>query len=126
MLEVRLVARCFPTEEKDKVAKAMSSLFPDIRLEGDDPIVGTSLSTDRFAEQLKRQKIRDSARAVLRRGIRGNSTSFRINKQVAAVGKISFSEESHPLGDIEVTVFSDGIEQLIDSIAPSTRTEATR
>ena len=59
----------------------------------------------------------------MRRGIKGNSTSFRLNKQVAAIGKISFSEESHALGDIEVIIESEDIEALIDSIAPNTRME---
>jgi predicted RNA binding protein with dsRBD fold (UPF0201 family) len=45
---------------------------------------------------------------------------------VAAIGKISFSEESHALGDIEVTIESEDIEALIDSIAPNTRMEGRR
>lgn len=121
MLIVRLSARCFPTEGKDKVAGAIRNIFPDAVFEGDDPIQATSTSAEVFSELLKRQRIRDAARAVLRRGIAGSSTSFKLNKQVAAVGKISFSQESHPLGDIEVTIESDDIEGLIESVAPDTR-----
>jgi len=124
MLEVRLSARCFPTEERDKVALAISSFFPDAVLTGDDPISGTSSSVDSFGEQLSRQRIRDAARRVMRRGMLANSTSFRLNKQVAAVGKISFAEEEHALGDIEVTITAEDISALIDSIAPGTRKEA--
>lgn len=121
MPQVRLVARCYPTEERDKVANAIRAFFPDAVVEGDDPVVAVSGSVESFAEQLRDQRIRDAARAVLRRGIRGNQTSFRLNKQVAAIGKISFSDEHHPLGDIEVTISSDDIESLVGEIAPDTR-----
>jgi len=126
VLEIRLTTKCFPTEDRETIAGAITSLFPDAIVRGDELIDATSASVEAFAEQLKRQRIRDAARAVMRRGLRGNATSFRLNKQVAAVGKISFSEETHPLGDIEVTISSDNIDSLIDSIAPNTRGEAKR
>ena len=123
MLEVTLRARCYPTEDREIVTRAIQNLFPDAMIEGDDPIIGRSGSLDAFAEALKRQRIRDSARAVFRRGISGNTTEFRLNKQVAAIGKVSFSEESHALGDIEVSIVSDDIRSLMDKIAPDTRKE---
>lgn len=121
MLIVRLSARCYPTESRDKVLNAIKSIFPDAEAEGDDPILATATSLDMFSELLKRQRIRDAARSVLRRGAEGTFTGFRLNKQVAAVGKISFSQERHALGDIEVTIESDDIEALIERIAPDTR-----
>jgi len=42
------------------------------------------------------------------------------------VGKVSFSEEEHPLGDIFVEISVDDINALIDDIAPNTRLEASR
>lgn len=123
MLEVRLRARCFPTEDRGRVVAAITGLFPDADVQGADPVTATSSSVERFGELLRRQRIRDAARVVMRRGLRGNSTSFRLNKQVAAVGKVSFSEEEHPLGDIEVEIVSDNIDAIIDSIAPNTRKE---
>ena len=121
MLEINLSARCFPTEDRQAIAGAITNLFPDAVIRGDEIIEAVSASLETFAEQLKKQRIRDAARAVMRRGLRGGSTSFKLNKQVATVGKISFSEESHPLEDIEVTISSDDIESLISSIAPDTR-----
>ena len=56
----------------------------------------------------------------------GDSTKFMLNKQVAAVGKVSFSEETHALGDLEVIITSDDIEALIDSIAPNTKAGRVR
>lgn len=99
----------------------MTELFPDAHVSGTDPIIGVAHSLDTFGELLKRYRIRDAARSIMRRGMEGNTTSFRLNKQVAAVGKVSFSEESHALGDIDVTIVADDIISVIDSIAPNTR-----
>lgn len=121
MAEVRVRAMCYPTEDRTKVEGALSSIFPGIVVQGDVLIEGTTQSLEHFAELLVRQQIRDAARAILWRNRDGNTTSFTLNKQVATVGKISFAEESHPLGDIEVTVTDDCIESLIDRVAPSTR-----
>jgi len=126
MVEIRLRARCHPTESREKVVQAILNLFPDATVSGEDPVFAVSHSLEQFGEVLKRQKIRDAARRVLRRGIEGATTTFRVNKQVATVGKVSFSEEAHPLGDIEVQIISDDIERTIDGIAPDTRTEAGR
>jgi predicted RNA binding protein with dsRBD fold (UPF0201 family) len=121
VMEIQLATRCFPTEDRDKVVASITKLFPDAIVTGEDPIVGLSHSIDQFADQLRKQRIRDAARAVLRRGTKGDETRFILNKQVASIGKVSFSEMHHPLGDIEVTIVSDEIEALIDSIAPDTR-----
>ena len=126
MHEILLSARCFPTEDRAKIVTAIKSMFPDASIEGDDPIRATAHSTDTFAELLRKQRIRDAARQVMRRHMQGRTTIFLVNKQVAVVGKISFSEEEHPLGDIEVTISSDELESLIDSVAPSTRSEVAR
>lgn len=121
MVEIRLSARCYPTESREKVVRAILNLFPDAVVSGDDPVVAVSHSLEHFGELLKRQKIRDAARRILRRGIKGQTTMFRLNKQVATVGKVSFSEEEHPLGDIEVCINSDDVKRTIDEIAPDTR-----
>ena len=118
MVEVRLSTRCFKTEDRAKIVDGILLLFPGARVEGEDPIVAQSDSLERFGELLRRQRIRDAARAVMRKGIIGGRTHFMLNKQVAAIGKISFSQETHPLGDIEVTISDVDIEAIIDSIAP--------
>ncbi len=121
MAEVRVTAKCHPTEDRAKVVEGIAAIFPDAEIRGDFEIEAFATALDHFAEMLARQQIRDAARAILRRNIEGNSTAFTLNKQVAAVGKVSFAEGSHPLGDIEVTVVDDDIESLIDRVAPSTR-----
>ena len=123
MVDVTIRTRCYPTEDREKVARAITNVFPDADIQGEDPMVARSHSLETFCELLKRQRIRDAARAVLRRGSRRGSASFVLNKQVASVGKISFAEESHALGDIEVTVPIEDIQELIDSLTPETRRE---
>lgn len=125
MPEVRIRARCHPTEDRERIVNAIKGLFPDAEVTGEDVISARAESVEAFAEMLRRQRIRDAARAVLRRGLSGKTTSFMLNKQVAAVGKVSFAEEDHPLGDIEVTIESDDILSLIDHIAPDTRLEVS-
>lgn len=121
MVEIRLRTHCYPTEDRERIVRAMSCLFPDVEVSGVEELEGVSHSTEAFAEQLKRQRIRDSARGVLRRGLHGNTVTFRLNKQVATIGKVSFSVESHPLGDIDILMSADDISALIDSIAPRTK-----
>jgi predicted RNA binding protein with dsRBD fold (UPF0201 family) len=118
MCDIQLVAEVFPTEDRAKVVAAIARLFPDAVIEGEDRLVGHSHSVEAFSDQLARQKIRAAARRVLLRGIDGETASFRLNKQVATMGKVSFSEEDHPLGDIHVTIRSDDIQGLIAIIAP--------
>ncbi len=126
MVEVLVTTRCFRTEDRQKVLYGIKAIFPEARIEGEDPIFARSESVDRFGELLRQERIRDAARSVMRKGISGGSTHFLLNKQVAAVGKVSFSQESHPLGDIEVTISDADIDALIDRIAPRTRkTEGT-
>ena len=123
MVDVTIRARCYPTEDREKVVRAIKNLFPDADVQGDDPITAHSQSLETFCDRLKQQRIRDAARAALRRGLKRGSASFALNKQVASIGKISFSEESHALGDIEVIMSRGDIQALVDSLAPGSRKE---
>ena len=123
MVELTIRTRCHLTEDREKVARAITNVFPDAEIQGDDPMIAHSHSLETFRDLLKRQRIRDAARAVLRRVLKGGSTSFVLNKQVASVGKISFSEESHALGGIEVIVSTEDIQALMDSLVPEARRE---
>lgn len=118
MTDVRVTARCFPTEDRSKVAEAILNIFPDAVIEGDDPLVGTSHTIEHLAEILHKSRIRSAARAVLVRAITDDSVRFVVNKQVATTGKVTFSDEAHPLGDIEVVIESENIQKLVDEIAP--------
>lgn len=118
MVEVTIRARCLPTESRDKVARAITNLFPDAVVEGDDPIMARSRSLEEFRKQLERQRIRGAARAVLRRGLKGDTMSFKLDKQVASIGRVSFSEEARALGNVEVSISDADIRAVMDSLAP--------
>ncbi len=106
-----------PTEDKEKVKTSMLNIFPDLRInEKGNILTGKCPSIDKFKEKLRNQRIRDTARKILLRGKKGNKTVFRINKQVAFIGKICFAEDSHPLGDITVTIKDENIDRIIEGI----------
>lgn len=116
-----------PTEDKEKVEAAVKKIFPTLELsQNENSLVGKSVraeSLDRLHQLLRGQAIRDSARSVMLRGRRGNLVQFMLNKQVAFVGKVSFTGGESPLGPIVVTLEAPDIESLIDYLAPRTREE---
>jgi uncharacterized protein len=117
-----------PSEDEEKVRRAMRNLFPDLvlRLEG-DRLVGAGSSMARFGDLLRRHRIRDAARGQLIHGKRGeNCTMFRLNKQAAFMERVSFSDREAPLGDIRVRLEDESIDSVIDNLAPDTRPRAMR
>ena len=68
---------------------------------------------------LHNDRIRDAARKMLFRSIRGNKIRFCLNKQVTFAGHISFSEETaeSPLGPIGITIETDNPQQLVEWLA---------
>lgn len=107
-----------PTEDPRKVERAIANLFPDLETRTEEGmIVATGSSVERFGARLQEQRIRSAARAVLVASRSGNKVKFTLNKQVAFVGKISFGSGS-PLGDIEVEIEDEEIDEVVDSIAP--------
>ena len=118
---VTIKAPCLPTEDPQKVRKAILNLFPDSLIEEKDgAIIAKTGSLERFKELVRSHRIIDATRRILLRGKQGNSTSFMVNKQVAYVGKISYVEERLPLGSIEVSIEDDDMDKLINEVAPVT------
>lgn|GEM_PF-3429380 len=117
-----------PSEDEDKVRRAVLNLFPDLRLRREgDRLVGEGGSLSRFGDLVRRHRIRDAVRGRLLHGRRGPDLSvFRLNKQAAFVERVSFSEREAPLGDIRIAVRDDDIDRVIDRVAPDTRPPAPR
>jgi len=112
---------CLPTEDPEKVKKAVLNLFPESMIEQKDGVImARTGSLWRFRELVRSHRIIDATRRIMLRGKQGNSTSFQVNKQVAFIGKISYVEEKLPLGSIEVSIEDDDLDKLIDSVAPVT------
>lgn len=121
-LEITIETEINPTEDVEKIKNAILSIFPDARFEllaGE--IIARSSSLENFGKILKEERIRDAARSVLLSNLYDDEIVFSINKQVATVGKISFSVGNAPLGDIKITIKGENLKELIDIIAPDTR-----
>lgn len=125
-LEAEIYTKVNPTEDVEKVRRAIENLFPEIELEFDDStgvLKGRVEKLDRFRELLRMQRILDTARAELRRGWRGNESTVYLNKQAATVSRINFTDENSVLSPIVVVfrVYGVNFERFIDWLAPETK-----
>ncbi len=120
MTSVLISCRVYPSEDPEKVREAILNIFPDASLERTGSGFEGEAGLDRFSVLIRRQKILDSTRSTMFKGIRGGSIVLHLNKQVAVVGKISFTEPKTVLGSLKVTIECDDPEALIDKIAPRT------
>jgi predicted RNA binding protein with dsRBD fold (UPF0201 family) len=120
-IEVTISSPVRPTERVDKVVSAIENIFPglimDIRADRIEAYDGPA-SLKRIHELLRRQKILDTARSQMLAGLVGNTISFRLNKQAALMGIVSFPAEEEPLGSLHVQI--TGGERVIDWLAPHT------
>jgi hypothetical protein len=120
MAEVTVRCPVNPSEDEEKVRKAVLSIFPDAELSLEDGMLSGAATLDRFHRIIRNQRILDATRSVLLRNMRGNTTWLNLNKQVATLGKVSFADRNPVLGAIEVTIRDDDLEALIDRLAPVT------
>jgi hypothetical protein len=121
-----------PTEDSEKVLRAIRNLFPNCtpaivriderhaRLEGS---IARLEDLDNLRTLLRQQVIRDAARKLLFKSISGSIIVAHLNKQAAFAGRASFCEryDESPLGPITLTITTENPEQLIDWLAPSSR-----
>lgn len=129
-VEIKVEVEVNPTEDENKVRVAVQRIFGDIDLQSVEKgeyrrLVGKAEGIEslaRFYELLRRERILDAARTVLLRGLLGNKITFYLNKQVAYVGHISFSQPygESPLGPISVEIQCDDPQSLIDWLTPRT------
>ena len=115
IITISLRTPIYETESQEKVEHAILNIFPDAVLERvDDFIKGTSSTLETFSILLRTQRIRTTAKTELMKGLAFDSFEFYLNKQVAMVGKVNFSQD--PLGPILVRVTTPLPEKLIDTI----------
>ncbi|UAL07762.1 MAG: hypothetical protein KRP56_00395 [Candidatus Methanogranum gryphiswaldense] len=119
---VRVTVSCpvYPSEDPKKVREAIARIFPGMELEESKWGLKGEGSLDNFSKLIRRQEILDSTRNMLFKGMHGNKTTIRLNKQVATVGKVSFAEPRAILGSIDIVIEDDDLEAVIDRIAPGT------
>ncbi|MDR0523452.1 MAG: hypothetical protein LBG62_03420 [Candidatus Methanoplasma sp.] len=120
MASAEISCPVYPTEDPAKVRDAVMRIFPTADLSEEGGRLSGTADLEAFSKLIRRQKILDSARSSLIRGIRGGRTVVYLNKQVATVGKVSFTDPRPILGAIEVSVADEDIQGLIDRVAPAT------
>lgn len=122
MEQVTVSCPVYPSEDPDKVRAAVLSIFPTAQLTLEDGQLSGPADLENFGQLIRRQKVLDAARAQMVRGAHGSrrKTVFRLNKQVATVGKVSFIDYAIALGTIDVCVQDDDLEAVIDRVAPET------
>lgn len=115
------------TESDDKVKTAVANLFTGLQMivHNGNTLEARGRGLDsliRFRNLLRNDQIRDATRRALLTSIRNDAIVFCLNKQVAFIGHISFSEEiaESPLGPIKVTIKCEDPRKLVDWLAPRT------
>ncbi len=120
--EIHAKADVNPTEDLDKVMKAISNVIEYDEIEvGEDYInaSGEIETIKNLRDELRERKIRGAARKMMMKGIHHDKISFNLSKQAALLGIPNFVDQNlSPLGEIEVEIkFNDPI-KFIDWIAP--------
>jgi len=132
-VEIEAEAFIYPTENLEKVEKAIKTVFPtcSTTLENQAEEVRVLRARGHGKEALvplqsllRQDRIRDAARSVLISGISDDTITFHLNKQVAFVGHISFSvpNAESPLGPITVRIRCENPIGLVEWLAPRSRT----
>ncbi len=131
MVKIRVEVEVRPTEDLEKVRKALLNVFEpgEIKIierdRGYKLIVGESRSYRsliKIHELIRRERIMDAARSMLRKGVVGNMLIFKVNKQAALQGRLSFveSDSESPMGAITFIVETSNPYEVIDWLAPKT------
>ena len=129
-IDIHVEAEINPTEDLEKVKRAVENIFGSLEFEVKPRRRGSVLiakaksinGLTKLYNLLRRERIRDAARGVLFDGLSEKSITFYLNKQVAYVGHISFSKPvaESPLGPIKVQIHCDNPRELIEWLAPKT------
>jgi len=129
-IDIRVEAEVNPTEDHEKVKRAVENVFGNVDFEVKPQRWGSLLiakakgmeGLTKLQNLLRRERIRDAARGVLFEGLSEKSIVFYLNKQVAYVGHLSFSKPvaESPLGPIKVQIRCDDPRKLVEWLAPKT------
>jgi predicted RNA binding protein with dsRBD fold (UPF0201 family) len=119
-----------PTEKLEKVKQAVENIFGAVEFKVKSRKWGCLFTAEtkgtegltKLHNLLRRERVRDAARKVFLGGINEKTLTFYLNKQVAYVGHISFSQQTaeSPLGPINVQIRCDNPRELVDWLAPKT------
>jgi Uncharacterized protein conserved in archaea len=132
MVEVTVYveAEVNPTEDEDKVRQAINNVVGNAEITVKPAVRGSTLTAEAKGQDaliklrniLRNDRVRDAARRLLFKSIRGETISFYLNKQVAYAGHVSFCEETaeSPLGPLRFRIETDNAQQLVEWLAEKT------
>jgi predicted RNA binding protein with dsRBD fold (UPF0201 family) len=131
VLEAKVQVPLKPTEDRDKVLKAVRNLvtferFEELTIDDGEKLILAKIDEkglEKFRELLVAERIRDAARRIFKLSLRGDTFVLHLNKQVAFAGHVSFCEErgESPLGAIKLEVKVRNPRDFVDWIAPSSK-----
>ena len=117
-----------PTEDLEKVKRAVENIFGAVKFEVESRKWGQLLIVEttgtegltKLYNMLSRERIRAAARKIFFSGMSEKLVTFYLNKQVAYVGHISFSQQTaeSPLGPINVQIRCSNPRELIEWLTP--------
>ncbi|MCX8196541.1 MAG: hypothetical protein N3F67_05660 [Acidilobaceae archaeon] len=129
MARVVVEAEVKPTEEEEKVRKAIEAIVEPKELQREERggrkfLVATSdlRGLARLHSLLRAERILDAARGALKGGVYEGGIIVYLHKQAAYVGKVSFVSGDHesPLGAIRLSIETRSPHAVIDCLAPPT------
>jgi len=128
VLKVRVRAPVKPTEDVDKVKKAVLNVFAGevvVLDEGSGYYTVEGYSTSREAltklyNLIRVEQIEPAFRSYLLRNRRGNTITILLHKQAAFMNRISLidTDRESPLGAIHIEIETDNPDELINWLAP--------
>ena len=126
--KIEVTVPIYPSEDIDKVKYAVSNLLntPNFNevLMNDITYLTCVLEEreglDKLREMIKKERIQNAARRLLRKDQNKETLVFFLNKQAAYVERISFTKPTGepPLGPIRFKIESEDIDSIIDWFAP--------
>ena len=105
MVRIAVATPVRPTEDPHKVEAALRRFFPGAEVErASDGLRAHGGTLEAFRSRIWELRIIDTVRGQVLHGLAADkaSTVFRLSKQAAAAGKVSFPPTPHPLGDLTV------------------------
>lgn len=132
MVEVTVYveAEVNPTEDEEKVRQAVNNVVGNAEITVKPAARGSTLTAQAKGQEslvklrniLRNDRVRDAARRLLFKSIRGQTLNFYLNKQVAYAGHVSFCEETaeSPLGPLRFRIEADDASQLVEWLAEKT------
>lgn len=135
-MKVRVKASVKPTEDKEKVIRAIKNIFDGELMvseveEGYYIIEGYSNnreSLEKLYNAIRVEQIIAAARSIFKKKTYRNEIKLLLHKQAAYAGKISFidNERESPLGAIYLEIEAEEPDEIIDWLAPEIKTRTRR